>query len=115
MPLLASDVHGGDGPPAGVVEADAECYFSPRESVHEDEGKASCETLSPATSIKDQTASSNAAFLTVQPQADFSLPSQEEANISSQFTKQFAELTKFLNENKKNISSNAKKRTCFKR
>ena len=109
MPLPAPDDHAGDGPPAGVVEADAEGYFSPRESVHEEEGNASTETLSPATSLKDLTTSSNASFLTVQPQPDFSLPSQEEANISSQFTKKFAELSKFLNENKKHISTNAKK------
>ena len=32
-----------------------------------------------------------------------------EANISSQYTKKFAELSKFLNENKKHISTHAKK------
>ena len=80
----------GDGPPAGVVEDDTEGYFSPRESVHEEEGIAFTETLSPAPSLKDVTTSSNASFLTVQPQPDFSRPTQDEANFSSQYTKQFA-------------------------
>ena len=109
LPLPATGHHVGDGPPAAVVEADTEAYFSPRESAHDEEGNASTETLSPAQSLKDLTTSSNASFLTLQPPSDFILPSQEEANIFSQFTKKFAELTKFLNENKKHISSNAKK------
>ena len=45
----------------------------------------------------------------VQPQPDFSLPTLEEPSISSQFTNKFASLNKFLNENKKNISTNSKK------
>ena len=65
--------------------------------------------LSPPQSLKDLTTSSNASFLTVQPQPDFILPTQEEANISTQYTNKFASLTKFLNENKKHISTNAKK------
>ena len=87
MPLTAPDDHAGDGLPAGVVEAQTEGYFSPREIVHEEEGNASTETLSPAQSFKDLSTSTNASFLTLQPQPDFSLPSQEEANISSQYTK----------------------------
>ena len=65
LPLPAHADHVGDGPPAGVVEADTEGYFSPRESVHEEEGNASTEILSTATSLKDLTTSSNASFLTV--------------------------------------------------
>ena len=110
IPLPAPDGHVGDGPPAAVEEADTEGYFSPRESVQEEEGNASTETLSPATSLKDLTISSNASFFSLQPQPDFSLPTQEESNISSQYSKKFAELTKFLNENKKQISTNAKKK-----
>ena len=106
--------HVRDGPPAGVVEADTEGYFSPRESVYEEEGNASTVTLSPAQSLKDLTSSSNASFLTLQPQPDFSLPTQEEAIISSQYTNKFASLTKFLNVNKKHISSNAKKELVLK-
>ena len=86
MPLLAPDAHAGDGPPPDVVEADTEGYFSPSESVHDEEGNASIETFSPASSLKDQTTSSNAAFLTFQPLPDFTLPTQEEAKISSQYT-----------------------------
>ena len=56
--LPAPDDHAGEGSPAGVVEADTEGYFSPRESVYEEEGKASTETLSHAPSRKDLTASS---------------------------------------------------------
>ena len=52
--------------------------------------------------------------MTVQPQPDFSLPTQEEANISSQYTNNFALVSKFLNENKKNISTNAKKDLVLK-
>ena len=70
--LPVPDGNVGDGPPAGVVEADAEGYFSPRESVHEEEGNASTETVSAAQSIKDLTTSSNVSFLTVQPHPDFS-------------------------------------------
>ena len=67
LPLPATDDHVCDGPPAGVVEADTEGHFSPRESVHEEEGNASSESLSPAQSRKDLTTSSNASFLTIHP------------------------------------------------
>ncbi|KAF0143818.1 MAG: hypothetical protein FD143_3414, partial [Ignavibacteria bacterium] len=60
LPLPAPDGHVGDGAPADAVEAGTEGYFSPRESIHEEEGNASTETLSPAQSLKDLTTSSNA-------------------------------------------------------
>ena len=71
-----------DDPPAGVVEADTEGYFSPRESFEEEEGNASPETISAATCLKDLTTSSKASFLGVQTKPDFSMPTQEDANIS---------------------------------
>ena len=83
MPFPPPDDHVGDAQPAGLVETDKESYISPRESIPEEEGNASTETLSPAQSRKDLITSSNASFWTLQPQPDFSLPSQEEANISS--------------------------------
>ena len=51
-PLPAPADHVGDGPPAGVVEAGTAGYFSPRESVEEEEGNSSSETLSPATTLR---------------------------------------------------------------
>ena len=86
LPLPGLDDHVGDGPPSGVMETDTEGYFSASESVLEEESNASTETLSPVTSLKDLTTSSNASFLIVQPQPALSLPTQEEANISSQYT-----------------------------
>ena len=74
MTLPAPDDDGDDGPHAGFMEAGTEGYFSAHESVHEEEAEASTETLSPATSLKDLTTSSNASFFTVQHQPDFSLP-----------------------------------------
>ena len=108
LPVPAPDDNVGDGPLAVLVEADTECYFSPRDSVHDEEGNDSSETLSGASSLKDLTTSSNASFLTVQLQPDFSVPTQEEENISSQNSKKIASLTKFLNENIKHISNNDK-------
>ena len=100
LPLATPDDHGGDGPLAAVVEVDKEEYFSPRESAEEEEVNAFTETLSPPQSITDLTTSSNDSFLAIQPQPDCSLSTQEEAHISSQYTKKFAEISKFLNENK---------------
>ena len=74
-----------------------------------EESNASTETLSPAQSLKDHNTSSTASFLTVQPQPEFLFPTQEEAKIPAQYTNKFALQIKFLNENKKYISTNAKK------
>ena len=62
LPLPATESRVRDAPPAAVVEADTKGYFSPGESVHEEEANASTVTLSPAMSIKDLTTSSNASF-----------------------------------------------------
>ena len=76
----APDEHVCAGPPAIVVQADTEDFFYPPESADAEEANALL-TLSPARSLKDRTTSSNAAFLTIQPQPEFNYPTQEEAKF----------------------------------
>ena len=109
LQIPAPDAHVGNGRPALVVEADTEEFGSARESADAAEGNACTDTVSPSRSLKKLTTASNASFFADQNQPDFNLPPQEEANISSQYTNKFASFTKFLNESKKHISTNAKK------
>ena len=96
-----------DAPPAAVLKADTEGFFLLVKAPTQLKAMLSL-THSPKLSLTDLTTSYIASFLTVPPLTDFSLPMQEEANISSQSTNKFASLNKYLNENKKPISTTAK-------
>ena len=82
----------GDGSPASVVQSHREEFYSPRERADAEECNVNIPplTLSSVRSLNALSTSSNASFLTVQPHPDFSLPTQEEATISSQDTNKFA-------------------------